>query len=52
MLTPSVFKRGLIWILFFIVSLVIIPFFTEDEPAPNAPAAPQVQQAPQGQPQK
>jgi len=45
MMTPSVFKRGLIWILFFIVSLVIIPFFTEEEPAPGTP--PQVEQSSQ-----
>lgn len=44
MLTPSVFKRGLIWILFFVISLVIVPFFSDDTPTPTAPAAPQVQQ--------
>jgi hypothetical protein len=42
MMTPSVFKRGLIWILFFIVSLVVIPFFYEESPTP--PATPQAVQ--------
>ncbi|MFD2370436.1 hypothetical protein ACFSO0_10890 [Brevibacillus sp. GCM10020057] len=40
MLTPSVFKRGIVWILFFVISLVIIPFFSDDSPTPPpAPAA-------------
>ncbi|WP_400162619.1 hypothetical protein ACAF76_003240 [Brevibacillus sp. TJ4] len=42
MMTPSVFKRGLIWILFFIVSLVVVPFFSDDSPTP--PAVPQTTQ--------
>ena len=43
MLTPCIFKRGIIWILFFVLSLVIIPFFSEEDPTPGAPAAPQTQ---------
>lgn len=39
MLTPSVFKRGLVWILFFLISLVLIPFFSDDTEAPPAPVA-------------
>ncbi|MGG1660603.1 hypothetical protein [Brevibacillus sp. NRS-1366] len=42
MLTPCIYKRGIIWILFFVLSLVIIPFFSEDGPTPGAPKAPQV----------
>jgi hypothetical protein len=42
MLTPSVFKRGLVWILFFVISLVLIPFFSDDSPTPPAPAATKV----------
>ncbi|MED4908451.1 hypothetical protein P9761_09525 [Brevibacillus centrosporus] len=42
MLTPSVFKRGLVWILFFVISLVLIPFFSDDSPPPPAPAATKV----------
>ncbi|WP_212132900.1 hypothetical protein [Brevibacillus sp. NL20B1] len=41
MLTPSVFKRGIIWILFFLLSLVVAPFFTDDSNPAPAPAAPQ-----------
>lgn len=43
MLTPCIFKRGIIWILFFVLSLVIIPFFSEEGPAPGGPATPQTQ---------
>ncbi|HZG18200.1 MAG TPA: hypothetical protein VE710_24800 [Candidatus Bathyarchaeia archaeon] len=32
MLTPCFYKRGLIWLLFFVVSLVVVPFFTDSEP--------------------
>ena len=42
MLTPCIFKRGIIWILFFVLSLIIIPFFAEDGPTPQAPITPQV----------
>ncbi|MEC2131740.1 hypothetical protein P9G84_22700 [Brevibacillus centrosporus] len=42
MLTPSVFKRGLVWILFFVISLVLIPFFSDDSPTPPAPAGTKV----------
>ncbi|MBY0050694.1 MULTISPECIES: hypothetical protein [Brevibacillus] len=44
MLTPCIFKRGIVWILFFVLSLVIIPFFSEEgqvpppTPATNAAA--------------
>jgi hypothetical protein len=35
MLTPCVFKRGFIWLLFFVLSLFVVPFFAEDNPAPQ-----------------
>ncbi|NQF15108.1 hypothetical protein HPY31_14415 [Brevibacillus sp. HB1.3] len=40
MLTPCIFRRGIAWILFFVLSLVIIPFFSDDgqAPKPSAPA--------------
>ncbi|MED1744396.1 MULTISPECIES: hypothetical protein [Brevibacillus] len=37
MMTPCVFKRGMIWILFFIISLIVIPFFSDDTPSTPAP---------------
>ncbi len=37
MLTPCIYKRGIIWLLFFVLSFFIVPFFTEDEPAPQRP---------------
>ncbi|GEB32586.1 MULTISPECIES: hypothetical protein [Brevibacillus] len=41
MLTPCIFKRGLVWILFFVLSLVVIPFFSDEGQTPpaNPPAA-------------
>ncbi|MED1955294.1 hypothetical protein P4V52_00910 [Brevibacillus formosus] len=38
MLTPCIFRRGIAWILFFVLSLVIIPFFSDDDQAPKPPA--------------
>lgn len=43
MLTPSIFKRGIIWIVFFVISMFVIPFFTEEDAKAPVPAAPQVQ---------
>ncbi|MED1858059.1 hypothetical protein [Brevibacillus reuszeri] len=42
MLTPCIFKRGIIWIVFFVISLVIMPFFAEDNPTPQAPVTSEV----------
>ncbi|MGG4496230.1 hypothetical protein [Brevibacillus reuszeri] len=42
MLTPCIFKRGIIWIVFFVISLVIMPFFEEDNPTPKAPVTSEV----------
>ncbi|MFY0543983.1 hypothetical protein [Brevibacillus sp. H7] len=38
MLTPCIYKRGIIWLLFFVLSFLIVPFFTEEGPAPQSPA--------------
>ncbi len=32
LLTPCFYKRGLIWLIFFVVSLVVVPLFTDHEP--------------------
>jgi len=42
-LTPCIFKRGLIWILFFIVSFILAPFFSDEEDKPPTPPTQQVQ---------
>jgi hypothetical protein len=44
MLTPCIYKRGIIWIVFFIISMVVIPFFAEEDAKPPGPAATQLQQ--------
>jgi hypothetical protein len=33
MLTPCVYKRGIIWLLFFVLSFFVVPFFTEGAPS-------------------
>jgi hypothetical protein len=43
MLTPCIYKRAIIWLLFFVLSFIIVPFFGEDEPAPQQPMTNRVQ---------
>ncbi|QQE75161.1 hypothetical protein KDJ56_04305 [Brevibacillus composti] len=38
MLTPCIFKRGVIWILFFVLSMILLPFFGDEAPPKPAPA--------------
>lgn len=43
MFTPCIFKRGIIWVVFFVISMFVIPFFAEEDAKSPVPAAPQVQ---------
>jgi len=43
MLTPCMYKRGIIWLLFFVLSWIISPFVGDDVPTPQQPPSNQVQ---------